>query len=363
MRENSDSRSKKAEYRQLAGSAGWLLLPMALLSVLLLVPLLAGCGGKQDDTEDRGSGRGDDVASEATQPEPEAQDAHVSSPAPSDPAIASGPAATETPSPPPAPLAAVVNGQYVLLADYEHQVTIYEHALQDRGFDLDSEDGRVEARQIRVNILDGLIDSALMRQEAERIGLVVSAEELDDQVKKDIEEGGGQAAYDEWLEATGQTPADYREMLYDLMLSDLVLEVLSEALPKKADQVHVRHIAVSDAEAAQEILSLLQQGADFAELAAERSDDYWTKDDGGDLGWFPAGIMAPELELAAFSLEENEVSDVIQVEDGYHVIQVLGREPERAVSSDIKVELELAAFEQWLDGLRAAAVIERFVDQ
>jgi parvulin-like peptidyl-prolyl isomerase len=256
-----------------------------------------------------------------------------------------------------------VNGQYIFLEDYERQVAIYEGALQDQGFDLASEEGRAEADQIRADVLEGLIDSLLMRQEAEKMGLALSEEELDAQIVADIEDGGGEAAFDEWLEATGQTRADYREMLHDLLLSERILEVVAADLPTVADQVHIRHIAVSSPEAAQEIVTQLQDGADFVELASARSEDTLTRDDGGDLGWFPAGIVALELEQAAFSLREGEISGVIQLGEGYHVIQLVEREAGRAISPDLEIDLELVAFEQWLEDLRASAAIERFVGQ
>ena len=355
MREKIDCHPKSANRSIAERSSGQF--PAALLLVLLLLPLLTACAKDGPNEEPR------DVVAAATQPATGVQEVATVSSISTDPGATVAPAATATPGPPPAPLAAVVNGQYILLADYERLVAIYESALQDEGVDLDTEEGKAEAAQIRENVLEGIVDSTLMRQEAAKMGLVLSAEEVDAQVLADIEDGGGQAAFEEWLQATGQTDADYREMLYDLMLSDLVLEVLSDALPTEADQVHVRHIAVSSEEAAQEILAQLQQGADFEELAAERSEDLWTKDDGGDLGWFCAGVVAPEMEQVAFAMDVGEVGRVVQIEDGYHVIQVLERDPEHPVSPDLKMDLELVAFEQWLEQLRATAVIERFVEQ
>jgi parvulin-like peptidyl-prolyl isomerase len=326
--------------------------------VILLLPLLIACskGGEAEEPND--------VATEAALLAPESPaTSQPSLVTPIDPTASVVPEATATTGPPPAPLAALVNGQYVFLEEYERQVAIYESALEDQGFDLDSDEGRVEAEQIRSNLLEGLIDSLLMREAAEKLGLALSEEELDAQMAVDIEDGGGEAAFEEWLDATGQTRADYREMLHDLMLSERVLNLVATDLPSVAEQVHIRHIAVSSPEAAQEIVTQLQEGADFAELARSRSEDTLTRDDGGDLGWFPAGIVAPELEQVAFSLQVGEVSGVIQLGEGYHVIQLVERQADRPISPDLEMDLELAAFEQWLEELRAAAVIERFVEQ
>jgi len=77
-------------------------------------------------------------------------------------------------------------------------------------------------------------------------------------------------------------------------------------------------------------------------------------------------LLVPEVEAAAFALQPEEISDVIAVTgaDGktiYYIIQVTERDPERELTDDATAALLQAAFSDWLDGLRAAATIERFV--
>jgi len=68
----------------------------------------------------------------------------------------------------------------------------------------------------------------------------------------------------------------------------------------------------------------LKKGEDFAALAKKYSDDGSARD-GGDLGWTTRGSFVPEFDAAAFQLEVNETSDIIETEYGYHVIQLLER--------------------------------------
>jgi peptidyl-prolyl cis-trans isomerase SurA len=68
----------------------------------------------------------------------------------------------------------------------------------------------------------------------------------------------------------------------------------------------------------------LKAGEDFAALARKFSDDGSARD-GGDLGWTTRGSFVPEFEAAAFQLEVNETSDIIETEYGYHIIQLLER--------------------------------------
>ena len=68
----------------------------------------------------------------------------------------------------------------------------------------------------------------------------------------------------------------------------------------------------------------LKKGEDFAALAKKYSDDGSARD-GGDLGWTTRGSFVPEFDAAAFQLEVNETSDIIETEYGYHIIQLLER--------------------------------------
>ncbi|HOX85165.1 MAG TPA: peptidyl-prolyl cis-trans isomerase [bacterium] len=71
---------------------------------------------------------------------------------------------------------------------------------------------------------------------------------------------------------------------------------------------------------ATEVLTQIQQGGDFAELAKQYSDCP-SGDKGGDLGIFGAGQMVAEFENAAFALTAGQVSEVVETPFGYHIIK------------------------------------------
>jgi peptidyl-prolyl cis-trans isomerase C len=85
--------------------------------------------------------------------------------------------------------------------------------------------------------------------------------------------------------------------------------------------VKARHILVDTEEEALGILEKITSGADFAELAREKSKCP-SADKGGDLGWFEKGKMDPAFEKAAFDLKKGEVSGVVKSSFGYHIIKV-----------------------------------------
>jgi parvulin-like peptidyl-prolyl isomerase len=152
-------------------------------------------------------------------------------------------------------------------------------------------------------------------------------------------------------------------MLRQTLLTQRALDAVTTEVGAEAEQVHVRHIMVATEQEAQDLLALLAAGADFAALAREHSQDLATRDSGGDLGWFPRGVVAPELEQAAFALQAGEVSDPVRLGEGVHIILVEEREPNRALSPEVQLDMRLAIFDAWLSDLRAAAEVERFVGE
>ncbi|WP_064605289.1 peptidylprolyl isomerase [Photobacterium sp. J15] len=94
-----------------------------------------------------------------------------------------------------------------------------------------------------------------------------------------------------------------------------------------AEQRKVSHILVEgDSDEAkvkaEELLAQLNDGADFAQLAKESSNDTFSAKDGGQLDWFERGVMDPAFEDAAFALEKGETSAVVQSSFGYHIIKL-----------------------------------------
>jgi peptidyl-prolyl cis-trans isomerase SurA len=73
---------------------------------------------------------------------------------------------------------------------------------------------------------------------------------------------------------------------------------------------------------AESLLVVLRSGADFADMARRLSADTATRDSGGSLGWFRRGSMVKAFEDAAFHLKPGEISNVVQTDFGYHLIQV-----------------------------------------
>ena len=104
------------------------------------------------------------------------------------------------------------------------------------------------------------------------------------------------------------------------------------------------------------VKDLLASGEDFATLARKYSDDGSARD-GGDLGWTQRGSFVPEFEAAAFQLEVNQTSGIIQTEYGYHILQLLERRGNSIHTRHILVrpritDADLAKTRSKLDSIR-----------
>ncbi len=143
------------------------------------------------------------------------------------------------------------------------------------------------------------------------------------------------------------TEKDIRTFIKARMLKQRVFEVITKDVAEEQEQVWARHILVSTEEAAKEVLARLSKGEDWGNIAAEVSIDTATKDDGGDLGWFPRGVMVSEFETAAFSLDIGSISEPVKSSMGYHIIQVVGHEI-RPVSSRYLNQLKQKVFDDWI---------------
>jgi parvulin-like peptidyl-prolyl isomerase len=119
----------------------------------------------------------------------------------------------------------------------------------------------------------------------------------------------------------------------------------------QAEQVHARHILVATEAEAQQVLARLQNGEDFAAVAQEVSLDTTSGQQGGDLGWFGRGMMVAPFEEAAFALEVNQLSQPVQTQFGYHIIQVT----EKGLQADAQ------AFQTWFEQIRAQAAIWQYL--
>ena len=137
--------------------------------------------------------------------------------------------------------------------------------------------------------------------------------------------------------------------------------ILIPVVATRSDTLEARSLAGSLVEKA-------RAGGDFAELAKEYSDDAQTREEGGELGFFPVDDLFSPFDKVVSSMKPGEVSDVVEGDFGYHVIKLQERvEGRGATFEDVKDDLreilyqrELAdAYDRWLERLKKGIYIEK----
>jgi parvulin-like peptidyl-prolyl isomerase len=217
-------------------------------------------------------------------------------------------------------------------------------------------------KEFEAAILNQLITINMLLQKATPADRAAGAAEADLQYTNLLKRFGSEEAFNRQLMAVGMTAADLRKKAAQeatakaTLKRELNIKITdAEAMAfytnhladfEQPELVHVRHILLmtidpetgmplptnSVAAKRKQIEDLLKQvrnGGDFAALAKQYSEDPGSKVKGGELPEFPRGQMVPEFETTAFSLTNNQISDVVTTKYGFHIIQLLDKTPSK----------------------------------
>jgi parvulin-like peptidyl-prolyl isomerase len=166
-------------------------------------------------------------------------------------------------------------------------------------------------------------------------------------------------------QATGLTETEIRQILAQDALRQKVEDIVVGKPQDQQEQIKSRHILAKDEATAKDIMAALQQGESFADLAKADSQDTGSAGQGGELGWKGKGdyvsSFGQEFDDALWS-DKVKIGDVIgpiQAQDGYHIIQIEGREV-RTLTDTEKTDLQNKKFDDWLTKLRKDKDVQTF---
>jgi foldase protein PrsA len=195
-------------------------------------------------------------------------------------------------------------------------------------------------------VLKQMVETMLLEEEYK-----VTNKEIDAKIKEYKEKFGGEEGFKEAIQQNGITDEKAFKKLveHDLLAQKAATdgvkvseeEVKKEFADKYKEEVKASHILINDEKTAKEVKEMLNKGEDFAKLAGKYSTDPGTKDKGGDLGYFPKGIMIPEFDKVVFSLDVNEISEPVKTEYGYHIIKVMDKKTNTFKDKKAVIEKEL----------------------
>lgn len=218
------------------------------------------------------------------------------------------------------------------------EMTITEADLAFAAEDLQQEIQQVPPEERRAFLVSVLIDMKLMAKAAKDAGMA------------DTELFQRRLAY---LEDRALRRAYFAETVAAAVTEDSIRGAYDEFVSafQPVEEVRARHILVETEDEAKAVKAELDGGKPFEVLAMEKTLDPSGKQNGGDLGFFQQGMMVPEFETVAFSLEPGAVSEPVQSQFGWHVIKL----EEKRMSSP-------PAFEQVAQQLSQQVMYKAFDD-
>ena len=150
---------------------------------------------------------------------------------------------------------------------------------------------------------------------------------------------------------------DFRDQFRAQLYRRKLFGFFEDEVPRDQEHVNARHILVDDEETALEVIQRLTDGDSFEDLALEYSKDETNKERGGDLGWFPRGLMVQTFEEVVFNAAIGLIPDPVETSFGWHVVEVVGREDRELdeYSHQLSVQTE---YNSWLIDIHLISAIE-----
>ena len=249
-------------------------------------------------------------------------------------------------------------------SDYEVFKRVYEKQLGEDALSQVGPEGITLGETLKTNIIEKLIMEKLVANETKNMNIVVTDEEVNEQLDQYIAIMEGQEKFEEFLKTNEITQEFFKENLrkellvnkhresfiQDATITDEDAKEYYEANKEDLVIVKASHILVASEEEGKKVLERLKDGEEFATLALTESMDTVSAAQGGSLGYFTKGNMIAEFEDVAFSLKEGETSELIQTEVGYHIIYL---EDRKDTFEDLKVEIiNVLKEEKYLDKIQ-----------
>ena len=291
---------------------------------------------------------------------------------------------------------AKVNAEELYDTQLESAVKNYNQFLKDQGIEMRAL-GQDQMHKVRHFMLQKLVERELLHQEALKKKIKVTKQEIDKVMENSEAKYPTHEKFLEDVLEEGETIENYRERLaYDMLVNKLTAkryeDLKKEFSPEEIEQfyqqntqlfaqpesVNIGHILLNieedgDAkkwdEGKKKLLKLRESKKDFRELAKEYSECPTGKK-GGDLGFVPRGRLFQPLELAAFKLKINEISQPIESNAGIHLIKLYDRRPQGFIPpyDEIKELVEQAAktnqaqqiYQDYIVEIQAKATVKLF---
>jgi len=255
---------------------------------------------------------------------------------------------TSTPIPPtatPPPSVAIVNGEYIKLAEFQAELARYRSAQTGLGITVSEED----ANKV---VLEDMIIQFLLAQAAKEANFELTEADLKSRMDALAASIGGPEVLSAWQSAHGYDDVSFQIALKRSAEAAWMRDKIIADVPSVVEQVHVRQILTYNEADARTTLEELKAGADFDEKAA-----LYDPITLGELGWVPRGyLLDVKADAAVFALQAGTYSDVIATDAGFHIFKALER-GDHPLTPDALLTMQGLALNNWVTEQRAKSEI------
>lgn len=171
------------------------------------------------------------------------------------------------------------------------------------------------------------------------------------------------AAYRGAVKSSGLSVSEYRQMMRSRLADSSLQNQFISQVGATAEQVRLRAITVATEDDAKKALDRIGAGEDFGAVATDVTTDTKAKTNGGEVDWSPKEGLAVAYADQAFSLPIGQVSDVISAQGSYFIIQVLERDPSRALTDAQKQKVGTKQYQDWVSQQRDEQNLKDTLDQ
>jgi len=254
-----------------------------------------------------------------------------------------------------------VDDQVILQSDVEKEFQLYQ-----------AQGGEAPVPGLKCQILEGILINKLLLARALAKGIAIKKAEVESYLNREMQGILSRVGSEAMLERyTGKSIQTFKEELRGLIKERLAIERMrdkiindisitptevqaffdklpNDSLPYYSAEVEVRQIVrypvlsqqdkASIIERLQALKARLQAGEKFEELARQYSEDPGSASSGGELGFWKLGELVPAYEKAALALEPGEISDPVETQFGFHLIQLIERQKDRYNSRHILIK-------------------------
>lgn len=311
-----------------------------------------------------------------------------------------------------------VNNQAITKAQFDkaYQKASKNSQLAQMGIDIPEDENNLMYLMVKDRVINELIVKELVRQEMEKRNITVSNDETKKERQKMIDKIGSKEKFNDILSQNGISNSQFEEdlaqeikmkklvnIIHPVNVTDAQAKAFYDKNVSKfkyPDRVRASHILIAanpvemkehlkskntsmteeeiNIKVQEEMLQRYQKAVSiekqikntpekFEAIARDESDDTVTAKNGGDIGFFSQKDMVKPFADVAFKQKPNTISEVVQTPYGFHIIKVTdrkaaGQEPFLKVKEQLKqyiaAQEQVKALEQYLNGLKARAVVQ-----